>query len=167
MKTEILPNPNVALNNARNLPLNPIRENPCPSVAKKSGGVEAIENYINQRDKLWKELAVDQAKISAIAVNLLKDRNDFIEAIFRFKKIILQLFTPLQIEREKRRNKICAEFVVQLENEIKALMRTAGAMKLAERDSDDGSDECRCCGVNLSRSGHAPECEELPEAFNE
>jgi hypothetical protein len=122
MTPDVIPNPHVALNNARNLSKPVGRDSVEPT---KSSGAAAIENYIDQRDKLWRQLALNNAELSAITVNLLKDRNDFIEAIFRFKKIIASLFTPERIKEEQQRTKICEAFVEQIQNEIKALMRQA------------------------------------------
>jgi hypothetical protein len=129
MTPDVIPNPHVALNNARNLhgvAVHPeMRGHGPPRNASKQSGAAAIENYIDQRDKLWRQLALNNAELSAIAVNLLKDRNDFIEALFRFPKIIKQLFTPDRIKKERKRTKICEAFVEQLQGEIKALMRQA------------------------------------------
>jgi hypothetical protein len=127
MTPDVIPNPRVALNNARNLTLaKPIAL--AASASAKSDGAAAIENYIDQRDKLWRQLTLNNAELSAIAVNLLKDRNDFIEALFRFPKIIKQLFTPERIKEERQRTKICEAFVEQLHGEIKALMRDAATL---------------------------------------
>jgi hypothetical protein len=127
MTPDIVENPHVALNNARNFTLSKSIALSA-SASAKPGGAAAIENYIEQRDKLWRQLALNNAELSAIAVNLLKDRNDFIEALFRFPKIIKQLFTPERIKEECQRTKICEAFVEQLQGEIKALMRQAATL---------------------------------------
>jgi hypothetical protein len=126
MNNGIEPNPHVALNNARNLPASiPNSEFQNPH----SDGARAIEHYIDQRDKLWQQLVFNQAELSSIAVNLLKDRNDFIDAIFRFK-LIKKLFKSERIEREKQRAKICEAFIDQLQKEQQTLIRQAGEMQI-------------------------------------
>jgi hypothetical protein len=123
--TQIIPNPHVALNNARNLP----SENRKSKIQNpKSSGSAAIERYIDQRDKLWSQLLMNEAAIAAAAISLLKDRNDFVEALFRFKKVITKIFTSERIEREQQRTKICEAFIDQLQAEQQAII--AGGARL-------------------------------------
>jgi hypothetical protein len=123
--TQITPNPHVALNNARNLPA----ENRKSKIQNpKSSGSAAIERYIDQRDKLWSQLLMNEAAIAAAAINLLKDRNDFVEALFRFKKVITKIFNPARIERERQRTKICEAFIDQLQTEQQAIIASGARL---------------------------------------
>lgn len=97
--------------------------------SRNASGAEAIERYINQRDKLWLQHAQNRVAISSVAINLLKDRNDFVKTILSKKKIIGQLFAPERLELEEQRTRICEAFIKQLQAEQQALVRAASFIR--------------------------------------
>lgn len=93
-------------------------------------GAAAIEIYIDQRDKLWTELIYSDGLAGRAEVILLKDRNDFVEAMFRFK-ITKKLFSQSRIDIEKARCGVCETFVDQLRAELAAARRPQISMPAA------------------------------------